>query len=180
MDLLTRRITPRTLTAPGPSAESIAKALDAAEAAPDHGRLRPWRFIVIEGEGRERFGALMAEALKLRTPETDADSLEKERSKPLRAPLIIVLAAEITAGKIPEIEQVLAAGAAAQNLQLAFHAEGFGVQWKSGAASFDPHVKQGLGLKPEDHIIGFMYVGTIAEEGRARGPRDPGRTRNWP
>jgi len=180
MSIITERTTPQRLGAPAPDTTTIARAIEAAEAAPDHGRLKPWRFIVIEQQGLPAFGQLMAEALLQREPTASAEAVEKERNKPLRTPLIIVVAVEVVPGRIPEYEQILAGGAAAQNLQLAFHAEGFGVQWKTGAPTFDIHVKAGLGLKAADHIIGFMYVGTITEAGRPRSPHDGSRIRHWP
>jgi nitroreductase len=173
------RQTPLKLTPPGPSNDIIAAALHAAEAAPDHGRLRPWQFIRIEGEGLAQLGETMAEALSQREPEAAPELLEKERKKPTRTPLIIVVATELQFGRIPELEQIMAAAAAAQNLQLAFHDHGFGVQWKTGAAATDPLVKAALGIAPHDHIIGFMYVGTIAEAKPERALPNP-KMWSWP
>lgn len=178
MNQLTARVTPRKLVEPAPSREVIAAAIAAAEAAPDHGRLRPWRFIVLEGEARQVLGRAMGEALKQRDPATTLEAAEAESKKPLRAPLIIVVAAVLTSGhKVPEIEQLMAVAAAAQNLQLALHEAGFGVQWKTGPAAYDASVKQALGLAPENHIVGFMYAGTIAEPGRPRETSDGTKVR---
>jgi nitroreductase len=161
--------------------------LDAAMRAPDHGKLRPWRFLVLRGDARARFGALMAESLKRRDPTAPPPLLEKERVKPLRAPLIVVVAAEIVEGhKIPAVEQLLAAGAAAQNLQLAAHALGFGAVWRTGAPAYDPFVKQALGFKVSDAIVGFMYLGTpdvhasAAPAPDASGSNSIGLVRDWP
>jgi nitroreductase len=163
--LLTRR-SPGRLTDPAPDDAALKTMLDAAMRAPDHGRLRPWRFIVLRGDARARLGALMAEAMRRREPGIPASALEKERGKPLRAPLIVVIAASLIEGhKIPAVEQLLAAGAAAQNLQLAAHALGFGTVWRTGAPAYDAYVKQELGLEPADAIIGFMYLGTPSSDG---------------
>ena len=169
INLIINRLTPGRLSEPAPGPAQLQEALRAADAAPDHGRLRPWRFIIIEGDARARFGQVMADALKIRDPAAPPELLEKEAQKPMRSPLTIVVAAEIQdSPKASEIEQVLAAGAATQNLILALHAQGFGAQWKSGAAAFDGHVKAALGLQPRDHIVGIVYVGTPAEPGKPR------------
>lgn len=183
--LLTRR-SPGRLTDPAPDDAALKTMLDAAMRAPDHGRLRPWRFIVLRGEARVRLGDLMAEAMRRREPEMPAPALEKERAKPLRAPLIVVVAASLVEGhKIPAVEQLLAAGAAAQNLQLAAHALGFGTVWRTGAPAYDPYVKQSLGLDAADAIIGFMYLGTPVVEStegkrEIKAPDQSQLVRDWP
>jgi nitroreductase len=129
--------------------------------APDHGRLRPWRFVVIEQDRRARFGYLLARSLREREPDASADLLERERAKALRAPLIVVAAARIDRDhRIPPVEQRAAAVAAAENIMLAAHAQGFGAAWKTGAPAYDPAVAQALGLGPEAEIVGFLYIGT--------------------
>lgn len=163
--LHTRESSPR-LGDPAPGESALAAILKAAARAPDHGRLRPWRFVVIRGEARDRFGEVMAESLKARQPDATADMLARERAKPLRAPLIVAVGARIQAGgKIPEIEQILSAGAAAQNIMLAAHALGYGATWKTGDPAYDATVKAALGLQATDAIVGFLYLGT-----RAGGP----------
>ncbi|HUE19119.1 MAG TPA: NAD(P)H nitroreductase [Stellaceae bacterium] len=183
--LLTRR-SPGRLTDPAPDDAALKTMLDAAMRAPDHGRLRPWRFIVLRGEARARLGDLMAEAMRRREPDMPDPALEKERAKPLRAPLIVVVAASLVEGhKIPAVEQLLAAGAAAQNLQLAAHALGFGTVWRTGAPAYDPYVKQSLGLDAADAIIGFMYLGTPVVEStegkrEIKAPDQSQLVRDWP
>ena len=178
--LLTRR-SPAQLQDPAPEGLALQSIFDAAMRAPDHGKLRPWRFLVLRGDARARLGALMADALQRRDPTATPPLLEKERAKPLRAPLIVVVAAEIIEGhKIPAVEQLLAAGAAAQNLQLAAHALGFGAVWRTGAPAYDSVVKQALGLKASDAIIGFMYLGTpAAAAAPASKPDAAGFVRDW-
>jgi len=159
-DALTSRLSAPALQPPEPDAATLERILSAAANAPDHGKLKPFRFILIRGRARLAFGEVCAAALKRRQPEVDPAELDRERQKALRAPLIVVVAAKVATGhKIPEIEQILAAGAAAQNLFLATHAAGFGAMWKTGAAAYDADVKQALGLAPEDAIVGFMYLG---------------------
>jgi nitroreductase len=163
LDALLQRHSAKALTAPAPDVGARELIFASASAAPDHGRLRPWRFIVIEGNGLGRFGDLLAGCLRRQHPTTSEESLQRERQKAFRAPLIVVVAAICTpGGKIPVIEQVLAAGAAAQNVMLAAHALGFNSMWKTGAPAYDETVKAALGLEPKDAIVGFMYLGTDA------------------
>ena len=150
---------------PGPSRAHIEQIIQAGTRAPDHGRLRPWRFVVLEGAARTKLGDAMAAMLRAKVPDITADQLNSERAKALRAPTIIAVAAKITRGKIPEIEQVLAAGAAAQNMFLAARALGYGVMWKTGGAAYDANVKALLSLAPEDHIVAFLHLGTTVTEG---------------
>ena len=136
--------------------------LDAAGRAPDHGRLRPWRFIVLEGELRDKFSWAAATAKRLRVPAMSDEQFAAEREKIVRSPTVVVVGCAVRREqtKVPEIEQVVAAGAAAQNLFLAAHALGFGVMWKTGAAAYDPAVKAVVGLDAQDHIVGIMHLGT--------------------
>lgn len=159
---LTTRVSPLSLQEPAPSGAALEALYAAAMRAPDHGRLKPWRLFVIEGAGRERLGKLMVESLKRRDPEAPEPLLEREAEKPMRAPMIIAVAAKVQPEhpKIPALEQILATGCAAQNIQLAAHAQGFGCMWKTGPVTRDPEFKAAFGLEPHDELIGFLYVGT--------------------
>jgi nitroreductase len=150
------------LTTPGPSAGHLSRILDAAGRAPDHGRLRPWKFIVPEGELRERFATAAAAAKRVRLPTMTDEQFAAERDKLTRSPTLVVVACAVRReqSKVPEIEQVVAAAAAAENLFLAAHDLGYGVMWKTGAAAYDANVKATLGLDAADHIIGIMHLGT--------------------
>jgi nitroreductase len=160
IEALNTRSTAKTYGADAPTKEHLALALQAAVRAPDHGRLRPWRFMVIEGDQRRRFGDLLAASAKRRVPGLSEGDLQRERDKALRAPMIIVVVCRVVPGtKVPAIEQILAAGAATQNLLLALHSFGYATAWKTGEGAYDPEVKQSLGLAADDHIIGFVYVG---------------------
>ncbi|MDE2263216.1 MAG: nitroreductase [Gammaproteobacteria bacterium] len=166
IDAILQRRSAKTLTDPAPDQGALELLLECACRAPDHGRLRPWRFIVIRGAARERLGELMADQLRRKLPAASAETLQRERQKALRAPLIIVVAAVCNAAaKIPAIEQILAAGAAAENLMLAAPALGFGAMWKTGDAAYDETVKVALGLQSADAIVGFLYLGTAAADG---------------
>ena len=134
------------LAEPGPSPEDLDHLLQAAARAPDHGRLKPWRFIVLEGATREAFTAAAAEAKRARLPSMTAEQLAAEREKMSRSPTIVIVGCAVNRdhSKIPEIEQIVAVGAAAQNLFLAAHDLGYGVMWKTGAAAYDPAVTSAL------------------------------------
>lgn len=179
--LLTRRSVP-LLTDPAPDDETLGTMLRAGMRAADHGRLHPWRFIVLRGAARERLGEIMVEAIRRHEPDAPPALLKREREKPLRAPLILVVAAEIVEShKIPVIEQVLAAGGAAQNVLVAAYALGFGAMWRTGAPAYDVHVKAALGLKRADAIVGFLYIGTPAAPlPPAVAPDLTGFVRQWP
>jgi nitroreductase len=155
-----------------PSREHLQAALESAVRAPDHGRLRPWRFMLIEGEQRRQLGELLAASAKRRVPGLSDGDLQRERDKALRAPLIVVVACRIVRGtKIPDIEQILAAGAAAQNMLLALHALGYAAAWKTGEAAYDTEVKTALGFAADDHIVAFIYAG--GGEGATFAPGKP-------
>jgi len=163
LQALTTRRSASKLCNPEPPKDVLKACFEAAIRAPDHGRLRPWRFLLVRGEGRQRLGEVMAEGFSARDAGATEAAVERERAKPLRAPLIVVAVAKVEPAhkKIPEIEQVLAAGAAAQNFLTALHAAGFGGMWRTGAPAYDATVKAALGLAAHDHIVGFLYVGTI-------------------
>jgi nitroreductase len=159
--LLTRCSAKRTVD-PAPAPEDLHVMLRAAVQAPDHGRLRPWRFITVQGEARHTLGRIFADALAERDPEASAAALEREAAKLLRAPLVIVVACHPSDGNgVPEIEQIVSAGAAAQNILLAAYQLGYGAMWRTGAQAYDRTVHAALGLDQSDTIVGFVYVGTL-------------------
>jgi len=157
------RASPARLAGPGPDDAQLNTILRAGSRAPDHGRLQPFRFLVIEGDARMRLGELMAGALQRREPAASGEALASERAKALRAPtLIVVAAAPRNNPKVPEIEQIVAAGAAAQNMLLAAHALGLGGWWRTGPASYDAELKTGLGFAERDVIVAILYIGAPA------------------
>src|SRR5215471_15058319 len=163
LEALTQRVSGSGLVEPAPDELELHSILSAAMRAPDHGRLRPWRFIVLRGDARKRLGALMAEAYRRRWPEATPAQVDKETNKPLRAPLVVVVAAKVNEQThIPAIEQIISAGAAAENIMVAAFALGYGCAWKTGDAAYDPAVKAAFGLAPTDAIVGFLYLGTNA------------------
>ncbi len=159
---LNRNSTPaRTLTEPAPDDTQLKQILEVALSAPDHGRLRPYRFIAIRGDARYRLSEIFVQATMRREPDIDAAYLARLREKPLRSPLIIVVVANLVESeKVPEIEQMLSAGAAAHNILLAGNALGFGSIWLTGANAYDDHVRGELGIADNERIVGFVHLGT--------------------
>lgn len=154
----------KNLLPPAPSADELEWILQAAMSAPDHGEMRPFRFLVIEGDARHQLAKVFESAVRNREPDADQATIDKQKNKPLRSPMIIVVIAQINQNpKIPEIEQLLCAGCAAQHIQLACTELGYGSIWLTGANAYDLTVHQALGLDMNEKVIGFMYVGTAAE-----------------
>jgi nitroreductase len=156
--LLTRRSRPaKLLKAPAPGREELLKLLTAAARVPDHGKLEPWRFVVIEGAGRERF----AQAVRARAAETgqnpDKGALAFEQ-----APLAVaVIGVPKESAKAPAIEQTLSTGAAALSLVNAALAAGWGASWLTGWPAYDrDFLVQELGLAADEWLAGFVYIGT--------------------
>ena len=178
---LTSRISPAKLADPGPSPEDLDKMLAAAVAAPDHGKIRPWRFLVVKDDARAKFGEVMARSLKRRETDASPQKLDFEKAKALRAPtLIVVVASPNDNPKVPQIEQVVAVGAAAQNFLVAAHALGYGAFWRTGAVAYDAEVKRELGLKETDTIVGILYVGSVAAPGQPRKIDARDFVKHWP
>ncbi len=161
-EALTSRSSAARLTAPGPSPEELARMLEAATHAPDHGRLKPWRLIVLDDALRRAFAGAAIVARRARPPEATEEQLRIEGEKIWRSPTVVIVGCAVDRNhpKIPEVEQLLAAGAAAQNLMLAAHGLGYGVMWKTGPAAYDAGVKAAVGLEATDHIVAIMHLGT--------------------
>lgn len=160
-DAIATRSSAGRLTEPGPSPAEIERLIQAAQRAPDHGRMRPWRFTVLSGSDRDAFAAAAALAKRVRLPAMTDEQLGAEREKVLRSPVLIVVGCVVGAtAKVPEIEQIIAVGAAVENLFLAAHDLGYGVMWKTGAAAYDPAVKSVAGLAVHDHIVAILHLGT--------------------
>ncbi|MBZ6075505.1 nitroreductase family protein [Microvirga puerhi] len=159
-----RSVPARWLAAPGPSPAEIDTLLTVAARVPDHGKLIPWRFIMIEGEGRHRLGDALARAFKADQPDADAEKVDAERGRFTHAPLVVAVVSRVTPHvKIPDWEQILSAGAVCMNLLNAATAMGYGAVWLTGWAAFDRRVLDALGLSPEERIAGFIHIGTATE-----------------
>ena len=140
--------------------EMIEGLLRAAVQAPNHHKVRPWRFVVLTGAGRERLGEVMSASQRDRQPDLPPEAFDKTRALPLRAPVVIAVGVDKPAEpRILEIENVAAASAACQNILLAAHAQGLGAIWRTGEWARDPKVKEFLGFEADQHLLGFIYVG---------------------
>ena len=140
--------------------EVIEKLLGAAVQAPNHYKVRPWRFVVLTGEERNKFGEVMAASQQERHPEFPPEAFDKCRTLPLRAPVLIAVGVDKPSEpKVLEIENVCAAAAACQNLLLAAQALGLGAKWRTGEWARDARVKEFLGFEADQHLIAFLYIG---------------------
>ncbi len=163
------------MTEQSPTREQIERILEAATHAPNHHKVEPWRFFVLAGKARNELGEIMATSLMARLQETDGGKrqamLDKERSKPLRSPVVIIVAAEHATGpKVLDIENVEAVAAATQNMLLVAEEMDLACIWRTGDAAHDPRIKQWLGLSSEDAIVAFLYVGYRATPSTERQP----------
>lgn len=159
LELLVNRRSASRLVEPAPVAEQRENIIRAGMRAPDHGTLQPWRFFIIEGEGRERFSQLLEQAA--RHDGMDDKAIEKARSGPFRAPLIITVVAKCEPHhKVPEWEQLLSAGCAVMAMQMAALAQGFNGIWRSGPMTDNPSVREAFECREQDKIVGFLYLGT--------------------
>lgn len=171
LDAIRARRSIGRLGQPAPAGEDLTAILEAGAVAPDHDSLRPFRFTVLEGDGMDAFGKVLAEAYVARCRERGAEpepaKHEKELTKLRRAPLVIVVAAaRQESAKIPWVEQRDAAVAAAQNVLVAATALGYGSMWRTGDPAYDPRVKEALGLGADDDVVGFLYLGTPTDAAR--------------
>lgn len=166
LDLLSRRrsVGPVLLAAPAPEGEALERLLTIASRVPDHGRLAPWRFLVLRGPARERLGEKIAAWARDDDPAIDERRLEQERTRLSRAPLVVAVVSRAAAhAKIPEWEQVLSAGAVCMNLCVAANAMGYGTSWLTEWIGYDRRVLDELGLAPQERIAGFVHIGTPRE-----------------
>ncbi len=158
--LLSRRsCAAKAMTGPGPSKEQLGEILRAGARVPDHGKLFPWRFIVFEGEGRERFADILVNVLSQEG--VNPAQIDEWRGRVTAAPVMIgVVSSARESIKIPVWEQELSAGAVCQNILIAAHALGFVGNWLTEWYAYHPAVKQKIGLQAGERMAGFIYVGT--------------------
>lgn len=167
-----RSSSPKALAGPGPGAAEIDAMIQAAVSAPDHGRLRPWRFIHIADAGRDALGELFVEAKQRLTPDCTAADLERERDRAARAPGLIAVVArpQEDHSHVPVSEQLISVGAAIQNILLTAHAYGYGARMVSGTKTRDRVLCAALGVGDEESLIGFICIGQPT-----RPPKAPSR-----
>ncbi len=165
------------LSIPAPTHEQIRAAIGCAATAPDHKKLRPWRFIITEGNARHQLGRALVAAAEAQAERNGETLSEKARSKaaklPLRAPVIITVVTHMQEHKkVPPFEQMLSAGSAVQNLILALKAQGFSTVWRTGLLCNEPAVKAYFDVSDEDYVTAFVYTGTSPCDTPVRKPID--------
>lgn len=164
--LLTRRSHPAmTLVEPAPQGDVLRSILQAASRVPDHGKLVPWRFILIRGDARAELGRRLLPLAQAReNGELSAERREQELTRFTRAPLVVaVISRAAVHPKIPVWEQQLCVGAVCMNLVLAAHASGFAAQWLTEWMAFDDDVSAMLGLAETERVAGFIHLGTPSQ-----------------
>ncbi|WCL55039.1 nitroreductase family protein [Gimibacter soli] len=177
-----RSVKPRDMVGPGPDRAEMEAILKAATRVPDHGKLTPWRFIVLSGDDRAPLGDLIARALVLEQ-ETSETVAEKMKGYATQGPtLVIAISSPRDTHRIPLMEQDMSVGAACQNLLVAAHAAGFVGSWLTGWGAYSRTVADGLGLEPQEKIAGFIFLGRqdAMPEERPRPDLDEVVTWGWP
>lgn len=154
-----------TLAAPGPDRTTLHALLQLATHAPDHGKLSPWRFVVLEGEHKRTFVGKL-EALAAR--QENATKAQAALAKIANPPLTVAIISKPITGKIPLWEQQLSAGAVCMNLLLAAHAAGFGANWITDWYAYDDAACALLGLRDAEQVAGYIHIGTQAEVPKER------------
>lgn len=164
-----RSVAVTALAEPGPNADELQQMLAAAARVPDHGMLEPWRFLVIEGEARQRAGALLAEAYEIERTDLEPEKRKKFKDIMARvfsyAPVVvIVISTADPAAKVPEWEQQLSSGAVCMNLLHAADALGFGAVWLTGWAAYSARAHAVLGLSVGEKVSGIIHIGSVREQ----------------
>ena len=174
--LATRRSgKPRDLVAPGPDEAQLAQIVGIAARTPDHGKLAPWRFVIVPTERREALAALLTDAYRAERPEAKRVELEAMAQFAHQAPaLVVVLSSPRPDSHIPLWEQELSAGAACMNLLHAAHALGYAGGWLTGWPAYSDAVRDAFGAAPE-RIAGFVFLGTPSRPLEERSRPDPAR-----
>ncbi len=177
IDLILGRqsVSPKRLGPPGPNDAEIRTIIAAAVTAPDHCGLRPWRFLRIADDARQRLADLFVDARRHRAPDAGPAVFERERDKALRVPVLIAVCARIDADnpKVPPGEQFASVGAAIQNALLTAHALGYGAIMLSGEKTRDPLIRDGLGLGDGEVLVGFISLGSVATAAPCKPRPDP-------
>ena len=176
--LLSRRSTaPDSLVAPGPSRAEIDQLVSIAMRVPDHGRIGPWRLVLIADEAKARW---LEKLFALAETREDAGKSRVTTKKLVAAPLVIVIVSAPVAGhKVPEWEQQLSAGAVGMNLLNGAAALGYGANWLTGWHAYDPAATALIGLGEDERVAGVVLVGSMAEASPERERADPARVVTW-
>jgi nitroreductase len=175
-------VPPLKMGAPGPDEAQLQAILAAGAAAPDHGKLVPFRFLLVEKEARAALGELFVQAARIADPTVAEADLEKQRRNPQRATAVIVVITRVRADhpKIPAAEQLASGAAAMQNMLLAAKAQGFATKWVTGKNAYDSTVRAGLGCAGDDVVTGFLFIGSFAQDHPVSPKQDPAAiTTRW-
>lgn len=163
IELLLNRQSNPFLTAPAPENQTLENILKAGMKAPDHGGLTPWRFIIAEKSGINKLSDIFTAAASKLTD--DEAKLTKAKNMPFRSPMIIIITTQYQAhSKVPQQEQLVAAGCAAHAMQMAAYAQGFGAMWRTGDFSYNDDIKLALDIDVSEDIVGFLYVGSLKKD----------------
>ncbi len=161
IDFLLNRASWPKLSGPAPSKDELDTIFKAALRAPDHAGLKPARFLVISGSRQNALGELFEDSLIKRNPDATSAQRDRARMAPHRAPMIVVVVAGIVLHpKVPAMEQRLSSACSAYAILLSAEAFGYAGIWRTGDVARDPFVADGLNLKENEEIIGFIYLGT--------------------
>lgn len=160
--LKTRRSMPAfQMKEPGPTRQEIEEILTLASRVPDHGKLAPWRFIVMTGEARQRVTMELASIAKADRPDLSAEMIQVEESRFTRAPVVVTVVSRAAPhAKIPEWEQVMSAGAVCLNMVIAANALGYVSNWLTEWMAFDERAHRILGVEPGEKVAGFIHIGS--------------------
>lgn len=182
LELCQRRSVPsRLLADPGPDPAELLSLLALASRVPDHGALTPWRFLRIDRNSGARLGELLAQRKLELEPGSDGAAIEKERGRFLKAPVVIaVIGCYQDPHRIPLVEQQMSAGCVCFNLLQAAQAAGYGAQWLTGWGAYDPVIREALGVRDNEAVVGFIHIGTAREQLPERPRPDPAdRLTDW-
>ena len=148
---------------PGPDAAQLERLLEAAIRVPDHGKLVPWRLIVLQGPDKPMYGERLAELHARIDPQAPPHKLEKDRQRFNAAPVVVAVIARVEEDhpKVPAQEQLLSAGCVAFNLLLGAQSLGYGAQWLTGWSAYDAQAAALLGLGEHERLIAYIHIGTV-------------------
>ncbi len=156
-----RSVLSKNLSEPGPDEKQLKTILEIAARVPDHRKLEPWRFIVIQGDARKNLGGKFC-AIRLQNYKLTSEQISAEQNRYNHAPTVVVVVFSPVEHKTPVFEQLLSCGAVCQHINLASSALGFNSQWVTNWCSFDKDAQKELGLKPHESIAGFFHIGTAS------------------
>jgi nitroreductase len=179
LDFLAKRrsASAMTLTAPGPDDAQLADLLRLAARVPDHGKLSPWRFVILRGAAKDAFAEKIAALADSQANPIKANAALRKLTRP---PIAVAVVSRFIPGEIPEWEQRLSAAAVCQQMLLAAAAMGWGANWITDWYSYDPRGRKILGVTDDEQVAGFLYLGTATEAPQERARPDVAAiTREW-